>query len=178
MSFQKISDKNIIIREALPKDDFTVGELLVDAFVTMYAKKRPDFTVNESRRAELRDIDSRRKNGMVLIAESDNQILGTVTIFKPNTEASRVWRKGYSELRFLAVKPNIQGSGIGGPLMAAAEEQCKLWGSQGISIRVRRGLDGLSEFYKRRGFYRDSEGDQELYDGQVELDGYSLDFKS
>lgn len=167
--------ESFIIRPANEMDDPGVGELLVEAFVQMYARKKPEFTVPEARRAELRDTKKHRTLGEILVCEQGGVLRGSVTIFKHGTAASHAWNPYYSELRFLATQPELHGTGLGTPLMEAAERQCRQWGSKGISIRVRRGLDRLAAFYERRGFKRDPQGDQDL-GPSIFLEGYSLEF--
>jgi len=45
-----------VIREARPEDDAAIGELLVEAFVTQYARKLPEVVYTEERKSALRDV--------------------------------------------------------------------------------------------------------------------------
>ena len=48
------------IREAVAADDAAVGELLVEAFVSRYARKMPEVVVTPQRKDELRDVAGKR----------------------------------------------------------------------------------------------------------------------
>jgi len=45
-----------VIREARPEDDAAIGELLVEAFVTQYARNLPEVVYTEERKSALRDV--------------------------------------------------------------------------------------------------------------------------
>lgn len=167
--------KIIHVRPATQLDDLAVGEILIQSFVQKYARKKPDFSVPENRKTELRAVDMHRRNGLVLVGEIENQVIGSVTLFKHGSLSSHSWDEHFSELRFLAVAPQYHGLGYGTPIMAAAEEECKNWGSHGIVIRVRKELEGLKKFYENRGFVRDPRGDQDLAPG-LYLVGFQLKF--
>jgi len=68
----------MIIRDAIEADDTIVGELLVQAFLTQYAKKLPDVSYTVERLADLRNQSAKRASASVLVAEIDGRIVGTV----------------------------------------------------------------------------------------------------
>ncbi|HVG63678.1 MAG TPA: hypothetical protein VNA24_34250 [Hyalangium sp.] len=72
-----------IIREARPEDDFAIGELLVDAYITKYAQKMPEVVYTEERKRSLRDVADKRAIAAVLVAEVDGEVAGTVALFPP-----------------------------------------------------------------------------------------------
>lgn len=163
------------IREALAADDARIGEILVNAFVTAYAQKAPELDVPEWRRTELRDVAARREHALILVAESDETVFGTVALFRPGAKGSESWLEGYADLRHLAVDPLLHGKGLSGPLLDEAIRIAREeWKCAGIAIHIRRGISGLIGFYAKRGFIRDASGD--LQRQHVFLEGYVLRF--
>lgn len=164
----------VTVRPAREEDDAIIGELLVQAFVEAYSKKRPDFQIPDWRKADLRNVASKRKNYCVLAAEKDGTVVGTVTLYKHGLEACHAWIPEYSELKSLATDAALHGKGLGAPIIHASIETCRNWGSKGICIQVREGLDRLAAFYEGFGWRRDPRGDQTL-PGGVKLTGYALE---
>ncbi|MEW6055803.1 MAG: GNAT family N-acetyltransferase [Bdellovibrionota bacterium] len=171
----KFDLQKVVIRPAVPADDSIVGEILVSAFLTAYQLKKPDFTVPLDRQAELRNVEAKRINGLVLIGEMNGKIIGTVTLYKHDSSDVHVWVPNYSELRYLALRPELHGTGLGRSFIEAAVSTCKEWESYGICLRVRRGLDGLAKYYERFGFLRDERGDQ-VIGSMFYLEGYMMKF--
>jgi predicted N-acetyltransferase YhbS len=161
-----------VIREARPEDDKAVGELLVEAFVTQYAKKLPEVVYTEQRKRELRDVASRRAVATVLVAELDGEIVGTVALFPPGAPGSEAWLPDVADLRGLATAVRYHGSGLARPLMDAAEALARRWGVPAISLHVRKGVAGVANMYMRRGYRREPSGDLTL--PTVSLEAYLL----
>ena len=165
----------MVVREAGPEDDVAVGEILVDGYVTAYARKMPQVVVGEERRRTLRDVAGKRKIATVLVVEVDGRVAGTVAIFKPGAETSEAWVPGAADLRHLAVAPSMQGKGLATPLLDEAERIVReVWKAPAICLHVRRGNAGVARLYQARGYVRAPEGD--LKYPEVELDAYVLDF--
>jgi len=167
--------ERVRVREARPEDDAVVGALLVEAFLTQYAKKHPDVVYGEERKRELRDIAARRKVATVLVAELDGQVVGTVALFKPGAPGSEAWLPNAADLRGLATAVSHHGTGLARPLMDAAEALAREWGVDAVCLHVRKGVEGVARMYLRRGFEREPAGDMDL--PTVYLEGYVLRFK-
>src|SRR5438105_2465966 len=105
------------VRLARPEDDAAVGEILVQGYVTAYARKMPHVKVSERRKAELRDVARKRAEASVLVAELDGRIVGTVAIWKPGSPHSEAWLPGAADLRHLAADPAAQGKGLSKALL-------------------------------------------------------------
>ena len=102
----------MIIREARPADDARIGELLVDAFLTVYARKMPEVVYDDARKNELRDVATKRGRALVLVAEDEGKVVGTVAIFPPDAPSSEAWLANAADLRHLAVDPELHGKGV------------------------------------------------------------------
>ncbi|MFP2929220.1 GNAT family N-acetyltransferase [Pyxidicoccus sp. 3LG] len=163
------------VREARPEDDAAVGELLVEAFITQYAKKLPDVVYTEERKRELRDVAARRKVASVLVAEVDGEVVGTVALFPPGAPGSEAWLPNAADLRGLATTVRHHGSGLGRPLLDAAEALARSWNMDAICLHVRRGAEGVARMYMKRGYVREPAGDMSL--PSVFLEAYVLRLK-
>ncbi|MCY0999766.1 GNAT family N-acetyltransferase [Myxococcus sp. MISCRS1] len=164
-----------VIREIRPEDDVAVGELLVEAFTTQYAKKLPEVVYTEERKRELRDVAARRKVASLLVAELDGEVVGTVALFPPGAPGSEAWLPRAADLRGLATAVKVHGSGLARPLLDAAEALARRWGVDAVCLHVRRGAVGVARMYMSRGYVREPEGDMDL--PTVFLEAYVLRLK-
>lgn len=164
-----------IIREARPEDDVAIGELLVEAFVTQYAKKLPEVVYTDERKRTLRDVASKRAIAKVLVADVDGEVAGTVAIFPPGAPGSEAWLPNAADLRHLATAVRYHGTGLSRPLVDAAEEVARQWGVDAIALHVRRGAKGVADMYQRRGYVRTPEGDLDM--PSVYLEAFLLRLK-
>src|SRR5207302_514400 len=110
----------VVVREARPEDDEVVGEILVSGYLTRYAEKMPEVVLSDRRKAELRDVASKRKESLVLVAELDGKVVGTVAVWAPGATASEAWLPAACDLRHLAFDPAVQGRGLSKPLLDEA----------------------------------------------------------
>ncbi len=152
----------LVVRDSVPADDAQLGELLIRAFVDTYARKMPEVQVSDRRKAELRDVGSKRVGGRVWVAELDGKIVGTVSVWDPGAKGSEAWIPGSADLRQLVVEPSLHGQGIAGKILDVVEAEVWNSGVTSISLHVRRGADGLHRFYEKRGYVRTPEGDLNL----------------
>lgn len=163
----------MIIREAVPADDARVGELLVDAFMTTYARKMPEVVYGEERKNELRAVGAKRAVASVFVAELDGRVVGTVAIFRPGAESSEAWLPNSADLRHLAVDPAMHGKGVSKPLLDRAESLARdEWKVDAICLHVRKGAEGVARLYQSRGFRREPSGD--MVKPTVTLEAYVL----
>jgi ribosomal protein S18 acetylase RimI-like enzyme len=163
------------VRLARPEDDAGLGEILVQGYVTAYARKMPHVVVGERRKAELRDVASKRAAATVLVAELDGRLAGTVSLWKPGTPGSEAWLPNAADLRHLAAHPAVQGKGLSRALLDEAERIAREeWRVSAVCLHVRRGNAGVARLYLSRGYVREPQGD--LVYPEVELDAYALRF--
>ena len=99
----------MILRKAEAKDDLAIGELLVESFINTYKEKMPEVVVTATRIQDLRDVEKRRKNGTVFVAEIDGTVVGTVTLFPWGAPGCEAWTEGATNLRMMALSPSYQG---------------------------------------------------------------------
>ncbi len=149
----------LLIRSATAEDDLALGELLITSFLAGYARKLPEVTYGEARRAELRAVARKRAVADVWVAELEGRIVGTVALYPPGAEGSEAWLPNAADLRHLAIAPELHGRGLSAPLLEAAEARALAWKVDAICLHVRRGAEGVARMYQRRGWIRAPEGD-------------------
>ncbi|MEJ6559964.1 MAG: GNAT family N-acetyltransferase [Akkermansiaceae bacterium] len=96
----------------------------------------------------------RLSRGMVFIAESDGQIVGTVTLYLPPCKSSCAWYDRPDVARFgqLAVDPEFQRRGIGSRLMDVVENETHAHGVPNLALDTAAGAHHLIALYQKRGF--------------------------
>lgn len=164
---------SVVVREAGPQDDVAIGELLVEAFLSKYARKMPEVRLSEERLRDLRDVASKRPVGKIWVAEAEGQVVGTVTMWPPGAARSEAWVPHAADLRQLAVSASHRGAGVSSLLMDTAEAWARAQGCVGVCLHVRRGAVGVGGLYQARGYQRRPEGDLDLLP-EVFLEAYFL----
>ncbi|MFN0063816.1 MAG: GNAT family N-acetyltransferase [Myxococcaceae bacterium] len=160
------------VRFARPEDDGAIGELLVDAFISAYAKKLPAVVYDDGRKSALRAVAEKRAVALVWVAELAGRVVGTVSLYPPGAAGSEAWLSGAADLRHLAMQPDLQGKGLSGALLDAAERTAFERGIRTVCLHVRQQAVGVARLYQRRGYQRDPSGD--LRYPTVELQAYVL----
>ena len=96
----------------------------------------------------------RASTGTCLVAVLDGRIVGTVTLSDPGRVGGTpcFLRPGVAVAQQLAVEPTLQGSGVGGALMDAAEGLARERGYASVAGDTSEGAAHLIEFYARRGY--------------------------
>ena len=149
----------MVLREAGAADDVAIGELLVQAFVSSYARKLPDVVVTDRRKEELRDVASKRAVAKVWVVEHEGVVVGTVAMWPPGSHRSEAWISNAADLRHLAVSGAHRGGRVSKLLLDAAEGWARAQRLAGVCLHVRRGALGVKALYEARGFVRRPEGD-------------------
>ncbi len=148
-----------VIREATAADDVAIGDLLVRAFVDAYAAKMPEVVVTERRKAELRDVASKRALARVWVAEVQGQIAGTVSLWPPGASRSEAWVPQSADLRHLAIDARFRDPALTDALLTTAERTTFSLGASAVCLHVRQGAHGVKRLYEARGYRRDPSGD-------------------
>ncbi len=165
----------VVFREAVAQDDGAIGELLVEAFMNSYARKLPEVTVTEPRKAELRDVAGKRGLAKLWVAEREGVVVGTVTVWPPGAPKSEAWVENAADLRQLAVASSQRGLGVSARLMELAERWAREQQYSGVCLHVRRGALGVRSVYEARGYLRRPEGDLDFLP-EVFLEAFFLPF--
>jgi N-acetylglutamate synthase-like GNAT family acetyltransferase len=79
----------------------------------------------------------------LLLAEQDSDVVGCCTMVPKDN-------RGYFGM--FAVRPGLQGGGVGAALLAAAEDRARALGLPAVEMTVLRQRSELIAFYLRRGY--------------------------
>lgn len=159
--------RNFLVRRvARPGDDLQIAALLEQSFVSVYEKKL-QLTTPEGRRRELRDVATRRENGMVGVLELGYRIVGTFSLIAPLAKSSQCWIPEAANLRCLAVDPEFQGYGFSDLLVRWADEVGRAWKVSTMCLHIQEGADSLGKLYSRHGYERAPEGDTSSHQGPI-----------
>jgi GNAT superfamily N-acetyltransferase len=112
--------------------------------------------------AELRAVEQRSKEAVVLVAEVEGEIIGAVTyVNDPSSPwgASEGMRAGEGLIRMLAVDPEAQGSGAGGALVDACIDLARRDGKHALVLHTTPWMTTAHRLYERRGFTRTPDRD-------------------
>jgi ribosomal protein S18 acetylase RimI-like enzyme len=137
----------LVIRRA--PDDFadweTVRALILEAFATMEGRIDPP---SSALRLTARSIADDAAKGALLLADLDGALVGCVFV-RPQADALYVAK--------LAVRPDLQGRGIGRALMAAARAEARARGLAALDLQVRIELTENQAAFARMGFVKTAE---------------------
>jgi len=123
----------IRIRRALPSDVARLVDLENAVFATDRLSPR-----------SLRTLVA-RPSASVLLAESDGRIAGALVIlYRRPIRSARLYS--------LSVDPAMRGAGIGGRLLAAAEDDARRRGAGTMRLEVRSDNAGAIDLYRRHGY--------------------------
>jgi ribosomal protein S18 acetylase RimI-like enzyme len=145
----------MVIRDVLPDEYATVGELVVDVY-------RSIIPGLDGYAGELRDVAGRIGAGvLVWVAEVDGALAGTVSYVPgpgPYAEFENPLGAG---IRMLAVLPEFQGRGIGEALVRACIERARADGRERVYLDTTEWMETAQRLYRRIGFKRAPELDWE-----------------
>lgn len=144
----------LTIRPATEADLERVGEISVSAY-----ESAGQLEPGAPYIATLRDTPSRMRDAILLVAEREGTVVGTVTICPYESPFREVSRADELEFRFLAVDPRAWGTGVGSQLVAWCEQRARDTGASALCICVRDNNVGAAEMYERMGFVRVPERD-------------------
>ena len=129
-----------IVRDATPEDAKGIAPLL-DAL-----GYPADF---ETIAARLRELSAADPTGRVLVAVDDDQLVGFATLHSTPVlhRATAVGR-----VTGIAVRPSVQGSGVGRELLRAAEGYFRAHGLERIEVTSGPTRTAAYQFYRRLGY--------------------------
>lgn len=139
----------VTVRRASPSDLGVAADICVAAYDAA-GQLEPGSPYVET----LRDTPGRMAEAILLVAERDGAVVGTVTICPIGSPFAEIGSDGEVEFRFLAVDPSAQGTGVGSALVAAVEEHARETGARSLAICVRDTNTDAAAMYERMGFTR------------------------
>jgi len=109
--------------------------------------------------ADLSDTATRARSADVLVAVRDGEVLGSVTIARPQTPYADIARAGELEFRMLAVSKRARGAGIGAALVHTVIDTARAGGFDAVVLTTMPLMADARRMYARLGFVHVSERD-------------------
>lgn len=153
-AFLERTGGDLVIRQALPEELESVGELRVAAYVEGYGMATEEVGYT----AVLRDVPSHAKDATVLVALRHGELIGTVTVIEAGQVLAEVAAPGEVEFRFMAVAPHAWRQGIAQALLDAVSA-CA--GGRPLACCVIEGNVPAIRLYESLGFAREPDRDRE-----------------
>lgn len=144
----------MIIRDALTHELKDIREHRANAY-NEHANAIPGEHWNALKKAILSDADIQPGVELIL-AELDGELVGSVALFPPKSDAYEgfIDELDYSEIRMLAVSPNLRGKGIAFALINECIKRTKAKGFDAIGLHTGEFMDSAMKLYERLGFER------------------------
>lgn len=167
--------KGLIIRDARLNETGKISRLIKEAYSQYKTSYPPD--VWEYYLNDITDVSSRSGLGQLIVAEMEQNLVGTVTLFlKPSVVSGEGWPKGWAGIRLLAVHPRYRNRGIGRALMDECVRRCREHNIVAIGLHTNIAMEVARRMYEKMGFKRASKFD--FYPvPEVFVMAYSLDLK-
>jgi GNAT superfamily N-acetyltransferase len=164
----------ITIDELVEDEKETVRGLLVES----YQQYEHEYTNPQAWEEYLANIKSSVDNpevDKILVAKSDQQILGTLQLFETSEKAyQRPELQIFSPIiRLLAVHPEARGRGIAQELLRAGVQYAKSKGSNKIYLHTGEKMQQAMRLYEWLGFKRDQT--KEFMNNDILVKCYRLD---
>lgn len=143
------------VRRARPDELDQVGQLTLEAYVADGVVGPADPYARQ-----LRDAARRAREAELLVAANpDGQLLGTVTLCVPGARWAEVSRPGELEFRMLAVAPADRNRGIGELLIRAVLHKAAHCGAHRVVLSSSPHMHAAHRLYARLGFTRQPDRD-------------------
>lgn len=142
----------MVIRPVRPEEYERLGEIIVQAYVTL-----PGHVAEPDYEAELAEVAARSQHSLVLAAvEDDGELLGGVTYVGPNASAlTEHTVDGAASIRMLAVAGGARRRGVGEALTRACIDQAVADGCRAVVLHSTPWMTAAHRLYRRLGFVRD-----------------------
>lgn len=151
----------LTVRDARPGDRDTIRALTLIAYSELASVMAPaawaglDGAVRAALDVEGEGVER-------IVAERDGEIVGSVMLYAPSTDAYGGLvekRAGWPELRLLAVAPTARGAGVGQALVEECVRRARESGARELGLHTSESLRAAVRMYERMGFVRAPEYD-------------------
>ncbi|MEV6878766.1 GNAT family N-acetyltransferase [Amycolatopsis sp. NPDC051128] len=161
---------DVEIRPPRPEEYAAAGEVTVQAY-DVDGHLAGDVGYD----AELRDIARRAELAEVLVAvDGAGEVVGTVTVVRPESAYAEISRPGELEFRMLAVAPSARGRGVGEALTRAVLDRARRLGIRKVVLSSVDSMHSAHRLYERLGFARLAERDWRPFP-HISLIAYQID---
>lgn len=150
----------VSVRDARPGDRETIRALTLAAYSEFASVMEPaawaglDGAVRAALETEGEGVER-------IVAELDGEIVGSVMLYAPSTDAygGAAKRASWPELRLLAVAPMARGAGVGQALVDECVRRARASGASELGLHTSESLRAAVRMYERMGFERAPEHD-------------------
>ncbi|WP_311213620.1 MULTISPECIES: GNAT family N-acetyltransferase [unclassified Arthrobacter] len=166
-----------VIREARREEYDAVGRLTYEGFGHhLPGAHQPD----EERLGLLLDATARANEGILLVAEDveTGRLVGTASLLPFGSRLSRQAEEGEVELRLLAVLPEARRAGLGQRLLDESARIAGIRGAKRVVLDTAVDNETSQRLYRRLGYVRRPERENERPAPKVQLVVYTLDLPS
>lgn len=144
------------IRRSRPDDAEAIGTITEAAY---RQDGHLDMEGGEAYAETLRDAAARMAGAVVLVAEVDGAVVGSVTVAPAGTPWANVAHPGELEVRMLGVAATARRRGVAEALMTAVEDHARSLGLDTIVLSTNIDMDAAQRLYDRLGYRRRPERD-------------------
>ena len=150
----RLAVERVDIREATPSEFALAGAVTVAAYEEFYAANLGSYA------DRLRDVASRAKDAVLLVAVEGDTIVGTATCVPDETSSyAEGIIEGEAMIRMLSVAPSQKRRGIGRALSVACIERARSEGKIRLVLHADRIQEASQALYRSLGFHREPERD-------------------
>jgi len=138
------------IREARPDDYDAAGDVAVAAYGEFYGANLGSYG------GHLRDVATRARGAVVMVAIDEGHVVGTVTyVPEASSPYAEGLRPGEVGIRMLAVAPGHKRRGVGRALSLACVERARGEGRSAVVLHADQIMDASQQLYRSLGFRRE-----------------------
>ena len=138
------------IREILPSDYAAAGEVAVEGYREFYRERLGSYGDH------LRDVESRARDAVVLVAIDEGMVSGVVTYVADATSPfAQHQMESEASIRMLSVAPAHKRRGIGRALSVACIERARADGKRAVVLHADEIMIPARALYQSLGFARD-----------------------
>ncbi|MBW4473999.1 MAG: GNAT family N-acetyltransferase [Stenomitos rutilans HA7619-LM2] len=140
----------VIIRDALAQEVDDVALLTVEA----YREYSHALTLDnwEIMRSSLSNMAEIAKQGQLIVAKQDQELVGSVVYHPPGASDSRLFSPEWASLRMLAVSPRHRGQGIGQQLSLECIHRAKQDKAEVVGLHTSELMAAARQIYEKLGF--------------------------
>jgi len=152
---------DIVIREASSEADLKAASAVLDAAWSQFDEVAGDEPTFLSYRATVPDVWSRIGDGLLLVAERRDDIIGTVHYYEPvpGETTGEEWPADWASFRLLGVHPEARGLGVGRVLVEECVRRARADGAPVLGLHTSEWMWVARDMYERMGFVRYPEND-------------------
>jgi ribosomal protein S18 acetylase RimI-like enzyme len=146
----RVAGNNLILRDARPQEYDEIAGLTVEAYREFARTLSPqDWMTME---ANLRSVEKRGKEGSVIVAEQDGELVGAVAYFAPGAPRHERFPPEWALVIMLAVDWSHRRKGAGKLLTEECVRRSRLDGARQVGLHTSELMTAARSLYEKMGF--------------------------